>query len=340
MMLHDVLAAWRAVHTYVDDGRIPGAVLLIGHADRVDFLSACGAAQLVPSYRAMTADTMFDMASLTKVMAVWPLMIRLLDTGDITLRTTLGTLMPDWPLPADIAEITILQLVTHTAGFIPFADTQGNTREQRLLSLLTLPLAREPGQKCTYSDFSFIALGEALSKKTGQPLDEAAAAVFASLGMENTLYRPDPTQAFAATEVVNGVTTCGTVHDERAQQLGGVAGHAGLFSTAMDVQRFLGAFLSSPRHPLFQNDWVDKSFINHVTIAPDYGLGWAIRGRSDKGRIVGHTGFTGTSVHFCPRTKAFCILLTNRVHPSRDAMHIAALRRDVLTAVFGIIDEV
>lgn len=339
-MLHDVLAADRAVRAYVEDGRIPGAVLLIAHGGQVDFLSSHGAAQWVPHRVEMTADTLFDMASLTKVMAVWPLMILLLSEEQVTLRTMLGTLLKDWPLPRDVQDITLMQLLTHTAGFMPFADTTGNTREQRVLSLLTMPLQSEPGRSSTYSDFSFIALGEALAARLGKPLDEAAAQVFASLGMENTLYRPDPMQAFAATEVVNGVTTWGTVHDERAQQLGGVAGHAGLFSTAMDVHRFVRAFLDTPRHPLFQTDWVDKSFLNHVTIAPDYGLGWAIRGRGRHGRIVGHTGFTGTSVHFCPRTGAQCILLTNRVHPTRENTYIADLRREVLTAVFGPIDEV
>lgn len=339
-MLHDVMAADRAVHAYVEDGRIPGAVLLVGHGGQVDFLASHGVAQWVPHHVEMTTDTMFDMASLTKVMAVWPLMILLLTEEKVTLRTTLATLLPDWPLPRDVQDITIMQLLTHTAGFIPFADTAGNTREQRLLSLLTMPLAREPGRICTYSDFSFIALGEALASQMNMPLDEAAAQVFASLGMENTLYRPDPMQAFAATEVVKGITTWGTVHDERAQQLGGVAGHAGLFSTAMDVHRFVRAFLDTPRHPLFQSEWVDKSFLNHVRIAPDYGLGWAIRGRGQHGRIVGHTGFTGTSVHFCPNTQAHCILLTNRVHPTRENTHIANLRREVLTAVFGPVDEV
>ncbi len=338
-MLHDVLAAGRAVHAYVEDGRIPGAVLLAGHGGQVDYMGSWGAAQWVPHHVDMTRDTMFDMASLTKVMAVWPLLIIGLSEGQVTLRSTLGEMLPDWPLSQEVAGITIMQLLTHTAGFIPFADTTGNTREERVLSLLNMPLANEPGRVCTYSDFSFIALGEALSSVLGKPLDAAAGEVFAALGMENTLYRPDPMQAFAATEVVNGVTTWGTVHDERAQQLGGVAGHAGLFSTAMDVHRFVSAFLDTPRHPLFQTDWVDKSFYSHAAMAPDYSLGWAIRGRSSHGRIVGHTGFTGTSVHFCPRTQAHCVLLTNRVHPTRENTHIAALRREVLTAVFGTIDE-
>ncbi|HHX22032.1 MAG TPA: beta-lactamase family protein, partial [Clostridiales bacterium] len=101
------------------------------------------------------------------------------------------------------------------------------------------------------------------------------------------------------------------------------------------------AFLATPRHPLFQNEWVDKSFRNHLAIAPDYAIGWAIRGRSaSSGRIVGHTGFTGTSLHFSPRTGAHVVLLTNRVHPTRENMHIADLRREVLNAIFGRIDEV
>lgn len=336
-MLHDIDEADRLVRASCELEQIPGAVLQIGHGDTVDFCRAYGFAQVVPERIPMREDTLFDLASLTKVTAVLPQVLLLLEEGKLTLSDTLEELLLQRALRADMRGITVLQLLTHTAGLVPFADTQGRTRTERIQSLLDQPLSFLPGQQCVYSDLSFILLGEIVAALRQTHLAQAAGKVLMALGMRDTMYCPPAGRAFAATEVINGQALApGVVHDERARQLDGVAGHAGLFSTAADMGRFCAAFLSVPRHPLLRGEWVDKSFMSHSAAAPERGLGWMLFGLGAQGKVVGHTGFTGTSIHLCPRSGAYCVLLTNRVHPSRENAHIMPLRRGVAQAVFGL----
>ena len=334
-MLHDVMKSNKAIESFVSSGKIPGAVMQIGHGDSIDFVHAYGYAEIMPERRLMTENTLFDLASVTKVTAVWPSIVRLLNERRIKLENTLNSMLDISSLPVDTSSITLHQLLTHTAGFFPFIDTVGDTREERILSLLKQPLMYKPGTQCVYSDLSFICLGEIISHYSGVPLDEASKQIFLSLSMRDTGYLPDKSMSFASTEVVNGMTTCGTVHDERAQQLGGVAGHAGVFSTARDLGIFCSSILSPGRHPLFMTEWVDQSFIRQTPLSNIRGLGWVIYADNERGRLIGHTGFTGTSLLFCPETAAYCVLLTNRIHPSRDNQFIAELRREVALAVFG-----
>lgn len=334
-MIHDIMKADKAVASCISLEKIPGAVMQIGHGGYVDFVKAYGHAQIIPERRLMTESTLFDLASLTKVTAVWPGIIRLLSEQKIKLDTTVSLMLDVSDLPADIGGITLHQLLTHTAGFVPFMDTAGETREERILSLFTQALMYRPGTQCVYSDLSFICLGEIIAQFSGVTLDEASGQLFSSLGMRDTGYLPDKTKSFASTEVVSGITTCATVHDERAQQLGGVAGHAGVFSTARDLGIFCSSILSLCRHPLFNTQWVDQSFVRQTPLADNRGLGWVIYADNERGRLIGHTGFTGTSLLFCPDTAAYCVLLTNRIHPSRDNPFIAELRREVALAVFG-----
>ncbi len=334
-MTPDLKKANEAVTSFTNSGKIPGAVMQIGHGGSVDFIRAYGYAEITPQRRLMTENTLFDLASLTKVTAVWPGIIRLLDERKIKLETKLCCMLDIGRLPAATGAVTLHQLLTHTAGFVPFMDTVGETREERILSLLTHQLMYEPGTQCVYSDLSFICLGEIIARYSGVSLDEASKQVFASLGMHDTGYLPDRSMPFASTEVMGGVTTCGTVHDERAQQLGGVAGHAGVFSTARDLGIYCASILSVPRHPLFNTQWVDQSYIRQTPLSGIRGLGWLIYADNERGRLIGHTGFTGTGLFFCPETAAYCVLLTNRVHPSRENQSIADLRHEVALAVFG-----
>ena len=334
-MIHDIMKADKAVGSSIKLEKIPGAVMQIGHGGSIDFVKSYGHAEIIPKRRLMTENTLFDLASLTKVTAVWPGIIRLLAERKIKLDTAMNRLLDISSLPAGIGGITIHQLLTHTAGFVPFMDTAGTTREERIRSLLTQPLMYEPGTQCVYSDLGFICLGEIIAGYSGLPLQEASKQIFLSLGMRDTGYLPDKALSFASTEVVSSITTCATVHDERAQQLGGVAGHAGVFSTVRDLGIFCSSFLSSQRHPLFMTDWVDQSFIRQTPLSDIRGLGWVIYADNERGRLIGHTGFTGTSLLFCPETSAYCVLLANRIHPSRDNPFIAELRREVAQAVFG-----
>ncbi len=334
-MVHDIKLADDLVGACIERGEIPGAVLRVGHGNTVDFHRAYGYAQVVPDRRPMTEDTLFDLASVTKVAACWPSIVLLLESGTITPDSSLRDMLADRDLPEAAGRITLHQLLTHTAGFVPFHDTEGATRADRVSSLLALPLQSAPGTQSVYSDLSFICLGEIVARYAGAPLDEAAHRVFASLGMRDTCFRPRRDLPFASTEVVGGVTTCGTVHDERAQQLDGVAGHAGLFSTAADLGLFCAALASVPRHPLFLSPWVDRSFERQTPLDRLRGLAWVIYSDAPKGRVAGHSGFTGTSVTLSPDTGAWSVLLTNRVHPSRENQAFAELRKKVASALFG-----
>ncbi len=322
----------------VDARRIPGYAVLIGRGDGVLLREAYGCAQWIPSEMPMTVDTLFDLASLTKVTAVWPLILRLLDAGALALDTR-------WPaamgLPPEkyphLSQTTIFQLLTHTAGLTEFMDTEGGSREERLESLYRAPLKYAPGEQAVYSDLSFIFLGEIAARQLGMPLDRAVGAVFGPLGMRDTMFNPPREKyAFAATEIRAGQTlpVYGTVHDERARQLGGVAGHAGLFSHVDDMGRFARAILLG--HEALPGAWVARSLANQTEhLGGNRALGWVVYRQRPGGNIVGHTGFTGTSLWLDARDKCYCVLLTNRVHPSRANAELGAIREALFCAVFG-----
>ncbi|HEY5522656.1 MAG TPA: serine hydrolase domain-containing protein, partial [Desulfuromonadaceae bacterium] len=195
-MIHDIMKANKAVESCINLEKIPGAVMQIGHGDSIDFVQAYGYAEIIPNRRLMTENTLFDLASVTKVTAVWPGIIRLLNERKIKLETTVNCMLNISNLPADIGGITLHQLLTHTAGFVPFMDTVGETREERILSLLTQTLMYKPGTQFVYSDLSFICLGEIIAQYSGVPLHEASKQIFSSLGMRDTGYLPDKSMSF------------------------------------------------------------------------------------------------------------------------------------------------
>jgi CubicO group peptidase (beta-lactamase class C family) len=139
-MIPDIMKANKAVESFVSSGKIPGAVMQIGHGSSIDFVQAYGYAEIIPERRLMTENTLFDLASVTKVTAVWPSIVRLLNERRIKLENTLNSMLDISSLPVDTGSITLHQLLTHTAGFFPFIDTVGKTREERILSLLILNL--------------------------------------------------------------------------------------------------------------------------------------------------------------------------------------------------------
>ena len=317
---------------------IPGAVFLAGNGSDVLFHQAYGCAQWIPEELPMTEDTRFDLASLTKVTATWPCVVRLLDTGELDLEMTLPEVLDDWDIPEDHRRITLYQLLTHTAGLTEDedVDTFGATREERVRAAVTFPL-KYPAGEVHYSDLGFILLGEIVSRKTGLPLDQAARRIWDELGMTHTTFNPPKDLPFASTEIVNGITTRGTVHDERAQQLFGVAGHAGAFSTAGDLGIYCRQLLPG-RHSLICSDkWLRRSFKLHV---PDEtwnrGLAWVVHREDPKGNLIGHTGFTGTSLHVDTATGDYDVLLTNRVHPTRANKNLQAIRIRIRHILYGL----
>ena len=317
---------------------IPGAVFLAGNGNDVLFHQAYGCAQWIPDELPMTEDTRFDLASLTKVTATWPCIVRLLEAGELDLEMTLPEMLDDWDIPESHRWITLFHLLTHTAGLTEDedVDTFGATRAERVRATVTFPL-KYPAGEVHYSDLGFILLGEIVSKKTGLPLDQAARRIWDELGMTHTTFNPPKDLPFASTEIVNGVTTRGTVHDERAQQLFGVAGHAGAFSTAGDLGIYCRQLLPGRHSLICSDEWLRRSFKLHV---PDEtwnrGLAWVVHRETPEGSLIGHTGFTGTSLHVDTVSGDYDVLLTNRVHPTRANKNLQAIRMRIRHILYGL----
>ena len=330
------------VRAAVEAERIPGAVLLAGRRGETLLLEACGCAQWLPTREAMTEDTLFDIASLTKLTGAWPAVMKLLQSGRLSLSTTMAEALDERPMHPALREVTVWNLLTHTAGLTPkcHPDRFGDTREARIEGLLQLAPEKPRGAQVMYSDLSFIYLGEIIAAAYKMPLDQVSRGIFDELGMRDTGYLPPRDRYFAATEFKKTRTESpvrGTVHDETAYLLGGVAGHAGVFSTAADLGRFCAAIVPDSCHPFFERDWLDKAFANQTAhLGETRCLGWIAYRERREGNIVGHTGFTGTSIWLDTVSGEYVVLLTNRVHPSRDNGALFPIRRDGFKKVFGV----
>ena len=337
----------------------PGAVLLVGRHGRVVWRKAYGNRAVVPALEPMTVDTVFDVASLTKIVATATSVMTLVENGKIRLQDRVAKHIPEFASGGGARDqVTIEHLLTHRAGLAaddPMALYVG-TQQEIFERKYRQPLVAAPGSRFLYSDAGFEVLGEVVHRVSGLPLDEyATRQVFEPLGMKETGFLPlssssrrslsVPLSRIAPTERINGEIRRGVVHDPRAYALGGIAGHAGLFSTADDLARFCAAILkggggvlspagvASMMRPRFYGDGVLR------------GLGWDVGSSfsSNRGDLfplgsVGHTGWTGTSMWLDPTTDTFVILLTNRNHPDESG-NVVALRGKVATIVASAITD-
>lgn len=329
---------------------VPGAVVVVVHDDAVVFRKAYGHRQLVPEKRDMTFDAVFDMASLTKPIATATSVMRLVEQGKIKLSEPVAKYWPEFAANGKEA-VTVEQLMLHTAGLIPdnsIKDYVG-TRDEMLGRVAGQKLEAPPGTRFKYSDVGFIALGALVHKVSGQPLDQFAAEnVFKPLKLTATGYKPAAGAPFAVTGVRDGKLIAGEVHDPRAFALGGVAGHAGLFSTVDDVTRYCrmllrGGELDGVRilSPLAVKYFTDP----HPVPGGLRSYGWDVDTsysgpRGDlfpAGDGFGHTGFTGTSVWVDPPSKTAIIILTNRLHPDEKKGNSAEIRRQIANVVASAI---
>ncbi len=331
------------INQAVREDKIPGAVLLIGHAGAVVYRKAYGERALVPSHEAMTADTIFDIASLTKIVATTSALMKLFDEGRFSPDDLVTKYLPEFQ--GGHSPITIRDLMTHFSGLRPDLDLKPawSGYETGIHRALTDKPAGPPEVKFVYSDIDFELLGEIVHRLSGMPENEYVRKIlFEPLGMKDTGYLPSPSlrPRIAPTETQeDGVVLRGIVHDPTARYMGGVAGHAGVFSTADDLAKFCQMILDDGAG-LFKPDTV-KLFTSPASPKGQTnirGLGWDInsvysgnRGNLfPVGRSFGHTGFTGTSIWIDPQSKTYVILLTNSVHPHlRPA--ITPLRRIVAT---------
>ncbi len=332
-------------------GAVPGAVLLIGHQGQIALREAFGNAGLRPQTRPMSADTIFDLASLTKPVATSTAAMILLQEGRIQLDAPVAFYLPAFRR-YDKANITIRNLLTHTAGFPAGGAYAGKIRalSQIVSEIAATKPKSAPGTQFLYSDFSFITLGAVVEAVSGQKLDAFCQnRIFAPLGMNHTFFRrneaeiaPELLQRIAATTAGDDTpATRGKVHDPTSRALGGVAGHAGLFSTADDLARFCqmilgGGELDGARilRPETVKMWTapqSPAVPGERTLGWDMNSAYSIR-RELSAQSFGHTGFTGTSIWIDPASQTFIILLSNAVH-AQPAASVIALRRAVSSAV-------
>jgi CubicO group peptidase (beta-lactamase class C family) len=339
--------AMKIIGAAVAGGHIPGVVAAVGRGPVTLATWVAGQADSTPGRtREMAAGTVFDLASLTKVVATTTATLALAGQQRLRLGDPVTRYRPAFAWPASPAgPVTLWHLLTHTAG-LPATRTfyeWCGTREELLRDLAATPLAVPPGTQVSYSDLGFIALGEIVAQVAEQPLDQAIRRLVTEpLGMIGTGYNPaGPPDRFAATERrADGTCWAGIVHDENARLMGGVAGHAGLFCTVADLARFAGWWVSAADGPVPAGLRRAAESGQTTGLGGCRGLGWVCAG--DRFDILGghwpasavsHTGFTGTSLALDSPSGAWVILLTNAVHAGRDNTAIKALRRDVHAAV-------
>jgi len=331
----------------------PGGVLWFEHRGAA-YHKAYGQRALVPAPEPMTEDTVFDLASMTKVVACAPAVMLLVERGRVRLEEPVQTYLPEFKGEGKEA-ITVRQLLTHTSGLRGDIETGSGWRGQRAAierACAEKPLS-PPGSAFRYSDINFFVLGEIVQRVSGTPLQEfVAREIYRPLRMADTGYLPAPSKAgrIAPTEVVNGRPWRGVVHDPTARQMGGVAGHAGLFATAPDLARYARMLLNEgalegTRILKPETVRLMTSVQTLESMPVRRGLGWDIDSRYSAPRgkhfpigSYGHTGWTGTSLWLDPVSQSFVIFLSNRNHPNESG-NVNALRATLGTLAAEAISD-
>src|SRR6266496_2556249 len=355
----------------IEKKELPGAVVLVSRHGKAVWRKAYGARAVEPQREPMTTDTIFDVASLTKIVATTTSIMILIEEGKVRLSDPLVQFIPEMKGEGRDT-ITIEQLLTHMTGFAPDFDLRDRWSgyDEAMKRLYREPLRSPPGTRFVYSDINYIALGEVVHRASGLTLDEFAGKnIFAPLGMRDTAFRPSAKliSRIAPTEKRRGQMNYlgdsganagpegeqwlrGQVHDPTSFRMGGVAGHAGLFSTADDLSIFCQMILNG-------GTYNGVRILSPMTIATmtrphavaengaARGLGWDIATTfsANKGDLFplgsfGHTGFTGTSIWIDPSSDSFVVFLSNRVHPDGKG-DVGPLRGRIASIVAGAITD-
>jgi uncharacterized protein YbbC (DUF1343 family) len=336
-----------AVQEAIAADQLPGAVLIAGQRDRILHRKAYGRRSLEPTIESMSADTIFDAASLTKIVATTSSVMKLFEQGKIRLQDPVTKYLPEFQNGK--SSITVRQLLTHFSGLRPDVDLKpewsGADTGVRL-ALADKPVA-EPGERFIYSDINFILLGEIVRVVSGRPLDVyAREEIFLPLGMKETGFRPAAAlrSRIAPTERWKGEVLRGVVHDPTTRFMGGVAGHAGLFTTAADLSRWCRMLLNGGGldgvklfSPLTVRKFTEPNTPPHQPVLRGLGFDIDSQYSANRGELYpigsfGHTGFTGTSLWIDPVSQSYVILLGNSVHP-RLRPALAPLRARVATII-------
>ncbi len=347
--------AFDVLEKAIADKAFPGATLAVGYKDKVA-LHAFGNLSYEAKSPQVNVRTMYDVASLTKVIVTTTLAEKLVE-GDfaspLQLDAPIERYLPEWasgPQPEWRHRVTVRHLLTHTSGLPPFKEywRTSTSKEDTLKMIFAEPLEYEPGTKMVYSDLGVILLGEIIERLTGKTLDELANEyIFTPLGMNDSMYKPPKKlwPSIAPTEFdarFRNRLIQGEVHDENAYAMGGVSGHAGVFSTAPDLAAFCQMLLNGGvyHHQRILKRATIAQFTAPQELAKsERTLGWVVptegssSGHYFSGHSFGHTGFTGTSIWIDPDRQVFVVLLTNRVNPTRENHKIAEVRPALHDAV-------
>ncbi len=336
--------AFRILEKAVETGAAPCTAAAVGTGGKLLRWAVYGSARTIPAPVPADLSTRFDMASLTKILSTTMVALHFLETGQLRLQDTIGDF---FCAPSMRASVTVLQLLTHTGGFVPHMDLASTalTQENAVNAILTSEPVCKPGEQVYYSCMGFIVLGKILEKIGGASLDMLARElVFSPLHMTHTDYNPTGCN-FAATELLGCHCLEGVVHDENARFLGGVSGNAGVFSNLEDMTRF--ASMLACGGVLDGKSFLSPAVLEAATrcytpgLNQNRGLGFHLQstgsfhGDLASPRCFGHTGFTGTSLVVDPDTGLYAVLLSNRVHPTRDNTAFLQTRRLFHNAVFG-----
>ena len=331
-MLHFTPARVRRIDTLMCDlirqEKLFGAVVLLGEGETLCLRKAYGLRARSPAPEPMTPDTWFDVASLTKIIATWPVLMRLLEQGACKLEDTLAELFPD-PVHESIAHATLLQLMTHTAGLPErtWARQYGAGMERVARGILQTRASYPPGVNVRYCSRGPILLGYLSERLSGVPFAAAARSIWQEMGMTNTYASPMPPHLRARCAPTerrpDGKIVRGTVHDENAEWLDGMTGHAGAFSTVDDLSRFcrmvLGKGQLEGRRILREESVTHSLRVRTPPGESRRGLLWHI-GRlpgHPEGLLYDHLGFTGVGLWLEPGTQTYALLMTNYIHPER-----------------------
>jgi serine-type D-Ala-D-Ala carboxypeptidase len=345
------------------DSAFPSAVIAVGRRDSVMLLAAVGRYGVADD-RPVTPETIYDLASLTKVIGLTTAVMMLVDSGALDLDAPVQRYVSAFQ-GAGKERVTIRHLLTHSSGLPAWRRlyAEARTREDALALVDTTPLLRQPGDTFVYSDLGAIALTQAVEAVSGQPINQfLESRLFGPLGMQSTRYLPPESwrSRIAPTETDTAFrhrALRGEVHDENAGRLGGVSGHAGLFSTAVDLAGFarwllmqrgdsLRMMCADTPCPMNFKLGTVRSFTQRQNIPPgsSRALGWDTPSANSSAgtklgpNSFGHTGFTGTSIWLDPDRDCFIILLTNRVNPTRANTKILQVRRRVADLVIDALN--
>ncbi len=330
----------------IEEKKLPGCVVAIGRKGHLVWLKAYGSRRVQPEVEPMTVDTVFDLASLTKPVATATSMMWLLEQDQYKLSDPVASLIPNFGVKGKEA-ITIQQLLIHQSGLTPdnaLSDYRDGP-EAAFRRIHELPLSYPVGERFVYSDVNFMVLGECVEKLSSQNLqDFTREKLFQPLKMNETGFLPpaDITGRIAPTQQREGRWMQGAVHDPRAFALGGVAGHAGLFSTASDLATFAQMLLNRGQYDgvqILKPETVDLMTADYQVSSGIRGLGWdkqspysRNKGTSFSKSAFGHSGFTGTILWIDPELDLFFIFLSNRVHPGGKG-NIQGLAGEIATLI-------